>query len=482
MRRTAQRLAMNPLRALHHRPAGAYRAAGAHRHGLAAQRGVATLIVMMVLFFIISLVAAYTSRNLIFEQRTSANQYRSTQAFEAAEAGVEWAMARLNGARMLNNCTPIADPTAVSSPPEESFAERFLSIDSSTGVVTPVANRLAGCAFNGTGWECHCPASGEPSLSPSTTGAGPFPAFWVRFTTPVPVPVPSTPVRAGLVTVEVNACTRNDASCLRFDRRGEAGDGMATVWALLTLRSTMFTTPTAPLTTRGALAQATSSTLTVSNPDASSNGITIQSGQAVNLSPSSATLTLASSPGTPGTASVLDNDPSLMLPDLDPSVVAPPAHQGLTRMFISVFGMWPGTMAESPGNVNIACATSCSANSDLLPAIRLNPGRPLYVQGGGTLTIDADVGTSTAPVVIVADGSVQFDSSNRTVQGLVYSQSSLWTTGGNGTINGAAVAQAQMTVSGTLNLTYDKAVLERTRILIGTWLRVPGSWRDFKNG
>ncbi|MBK7062382.1 MAG: hypothetical protein IPH51_18705 [Rubrivivax sp.] len=35
---------------------------------------------MMVLFFIMSLVAAYTSRNLIFEQRTSANQLRSTQA------------------------------------------------------------------------------------------------------------------------------------------------------------------------------------------------------------------------------------------------------------------------------------------------------------------------------------------------------------------------------------------------------------------
>jgi hypothetical protein len=34
----------------------------------------------MLLFFIISMVAAYTSRNLIFEQRTSANQYRSTQA------------------------------------------------------------------------------------------------------------------------------------------------------------------------------------------------------------------------------------------------------------------------------------------------------------------------------------------------------------------------------------------------------------------
>ena len=47
------------------------------------QRGVATLAVVMVLFFIIALTAAYTSRNMIFEQKTSANQYRSTLAFEA---------------------------------------------------------------------------------------------------------------------------------------------------------------------------------------------------------------------------------------------------------------------------------------------------------------------------------------------------------------------------------------------------------------
>jgi hypothetical protein len=53
---------------------------------------VATLTVVMVLFFVVSLVAAYAGRTSIFEQRTSANQYRSTQALEAAEAGLEWAV------------------------------------------------------------------------------------------------------------------------------------------------------------------------------------------------------------------------------------------------------------------------------------------------------------------------------------------------------------------------------------------------------
>jgi Tfp pilus assembly protein PilX len=42
-----------------------------------AQRGAATLLVVVVLFFILALVTAYASRNLIFEQRISANNQRS---------------------------------------------------------------------------------------------------------------------------------------------------------------------------------------------------------------------------------------------------------------------------------------------------------------------------------------------------------------------------------------------------------------------
>ena len=76
------------------------------RPGPSAQRGAAALIVVMLLFFIISLVAAYAGRNLIFEQRTSTNQYRATQAFEAAEAGLEWALAMLNGGRVDGRLHP----------------------------------------------------------------------------------------------------------------------------------------------------------------------------------------------------------------------------------------------------------------------------------------------------------------------------------------------------------------------------------------
>ena len=166
------------------------------RRGAAPRRGAATLIVVMVIFFILSLVAAYASRNLIFEQRTSANQYRATQAFEAAEAGVDWALARLNEGRLTDACEPATNGT------DATFRTRYLDFDETSGVFTPrlysspsagSAPRLAGCVRTSTGWQCSCPSSGVPALT-APTGTEAFPAFRVRL-----VPVVAAPGQPGLL-------------------------------------------------------------------------------------------------------------------------------------------------------------------------------------------------------------------------------------------------------------------------------------------
>ena len=71
-------------------------------------RGVATLTLVMVLFFILAMVAAYANRNLIFEQRVSINNLRTTAAASAAEGGIDWAIAMLNGGRIDASCEPDA--------------------------------------------------------------------------------------------------------------------------------------------------------------------------------------------------------------------------------------------------------------------------------------------------------------------------------------------------------------------------------------
>ena len=103
------------------------------------QRGAAALIVTMMLFFAMVLVAVFVNRNLVFEQRSSANQLRSTQAFEAAEAGLEWALAQLdNPQRLAADCTPSTDAAATS------FRSRYLNFNRSNASFTPVTWNRAG--------------------------------------------------------------------------------------------------------------------------------------------------------------------------------------------------------------------------------------------------------------------------------------------------------------------------------------------------
>ncbi len=106
----------------------------ARRH----QRGSAALVVTLILFIVATLIAAFANRNLVFEQRASANQYRSTQAFEAAEAGLEWATA------MLNNPRPINDRCAEGDGASVNFRERYLTADPGGGALQPVTRSDAG--------------------------------------------------------------------------------------------------------------------------------------------------------------------------------------------------------------------------------------------------------------------------------------------------------------------------------------------------
>ena len=136
------------MKHLHHTASGAR-----HQHGAAA------LVVTVMLFFAMVLVTLFVNRNLVFEQRASANQYRATQAFEAAEAGAEWALAQLDNPQRLGpDCQPVNDPAA------SSFRSRYLSPENAT--FTPrawnngaVATALQPtCVRSDAGWNCSCRA------------------------------------------------------------------------------------------------------------------------------------------------------------------------------------------------------------------------------------------------------------------------------------------------------------------------------------
>jgi Tfp pilus assembly protein PilX len=475
------------------------------------QRGMATLVVVMILFFIIAMVAAYTSRNMIFEQRASANQYRATQAAEAAEAGLQWALAMLNGGRIDAAC----QPSAVLA--DGSFRARYLTvIDTTRGVTVATQGGAAKnpvmptCVFDPTGntWACNCPAVGAAVVPPVAASTQAQPFFRVQFTPLPPPPPPAVGVpRADVFMISVVGCTRPDASCLLTDAAGPTaplGDAIAVARTKVTLRSALATPPGAAITAALNVDGGVGAALTARNDEFSDGQLASTAGVTVIAGGTVSNLVFESLPGTPGSDSVVANDPDLgaALGAVNRAGDTPP-HTANDRMFSLVFGMWPETYLQQPSVVVIPCAAGCTSAVVQAQAL-LFPGHPLWVDGD--LVVDADIGSAPAiaagskyadqtllaseapangPVLLIVKGNLAL--TGGVVHGLVYRRAtaaapSPWNPGaGTTVINGALITEGSLLAVGAAAQTvnYNAAVLNRLHTRVGSFVRLPGAWRDF---
>lgn len=431
-------------------------------------RGAATLIVVMLLFFIVSLVAAYAARNLIFEQKTSTNQYRATQALEAAEAGLEWALAMLNGSRIDANCSPLVPPDFL----QDSFRQRYLAIDID-GNYTPRVRPLGGgttreqasCVQAGTGWNCSCPSGAAPTPTVPTGGAV-NPAFRVCFET-------VTPSQPGVVRVVSTGSTRFDLVDQPCDTavEGNAGDAAASVSVVAALSSALAASPGAALTA-GRDATMTGTTVTLVNTDPSSGGVTTRVGRTLTVS--STTFKRHTLPGTPE----------------DRSSIVDTQLGGLTpgEVFKSNMRMPMASYKGQPASVVVDCSTDCA--NRLNNAVQGNPGSIVWVDGDLNLSTSISLGTDGEPAMVVVDGDITLTGTNVDIVGLLYSQRDISITGTNLTVRGAVLAVRDFSRTGTNTMIeYNPAhltqpnlippVLTQLHLSSGSLVRVPGSWRDF---
>lgn len=420
------------------------------------QRGAASLVVVMVLFFVMSLVAAYTSRNLIFEQRTSMNQYRSTQAFEAAEAGLEWALTMLNGGRIGADCT---EATATAT--DTSFRQRYVVFNAAAAPNSPnfapnSTTLWPVCVWGGSSWTCSCPVSGTATLS-APSGTGIHPAFAVRFTS---VGVS----RPGVVRVEAQGCTRyvtGTGGCLDFTSSTVELEGVARLTVLAALKNAITTPPAAPISLTGSVLGGAS--VTAYNTNVDQGGVTIHAGGNV-VNPG--LLTLQSLPGAPAADSIVAADTVLSAMAADPN-----------RAFAAVFGAWPSTYRLQPATVQLDCpATGCF--TELRDAIARNPERVIWITGDLSLETAGDIGSATGPAAIVVNGRVRFLTSNVHIYGLVYATNGNWS--GDGNIHGATFVNDDLGAAATHRVYMDKAILDILRLRQGSFVRLPSSWRDFQ--
>lgn len=428
------------------------------------QQGAAALVIVMMLFFIMSLVAAYASRNLIFEQRISANNYRSTQAFDAAEAGLEWAIAMLNGGRIDEVCSPSTDPV------QKSFRERYLQ-PNAAGVL-PALN--PSCVRSNDGWSCSCPIAGNPVLdAPATIEAAPTFRLTLQAATG----------RPELVRVSIEGCSSFGTPCVAAGSRADAN---AKVEAMLGQAPALTQTPVAAITVRGALDAATADFV---NPD--TTGIAINAGGATNAprvtGPAGMSASRAQS------ALVVSNDPSL-------SGVTPAG--GLSKgemMFLATFGVPPAAFRVQPAVVRLSCGDGCGAA--LQDAAVRFPARMIWIDGDLDLSADTvlKLGSAASPLLLVVDGNINWAAgSDVFIHGLLYVRGASWASvGATATVLGALIAEGEaamdpaddgrFTIVGEPRFVFDAAVVDHLKEVqarrvfdFGSFARLPGSWRDFR--
>lgn len=408
----------------------------------ASERGAAALIVVVLLYAAMALIAVFTNRSLIFEQRTSANQYRSTMAMESAEAGLEWATAMLNRkGRISPSCETV-------TPGTDNFKDRYLTVGATTGALTARAGTIhAACVTNqtGSGWICSCPTAGTaPAPVVPATASGFNPSFAV---------VLQTSPTTGTVRVSSYGCTSliTNTTC--------TGDAAAAVQVTLGQLSGLSTPPAAPLTARGSVSVGNAA-LGVTNGTPSTNGITINAGLGIDAT----NLRISTVPGTPPTATLVGNDSSLASTTED-------------QMFQSFFNM-PKAQYKSladkviPGPANGGAITTAYAAPD--------EARRMWIEGDLSITSNTTIGSLTDPVVLVVNGNVNFSGTIR-IFGVIYSTGMTWdnTGGGGALIQGAVISEGNYTGNGTPDYFYDPRVLEKLQFELTSFVRVPGSWRDF---
>lgn len=439
-----------------------------------ATRGLAALVVVMGLFLLLALVAAYANRNIIIEQRISAGSVRAELATQAADSAIDWVAAMLNTGRIDNYCQPTDDATM------SSFRNRYLLRNTETNGYdyvnrTNSASRFyAGCRMGADAMHCICPSSHGQGLTPGGGDANSA-AFRVTYDVPVSSSPPET--RPATITVQVRGCanagTMSDG-CLA-DTGTPVTDAIVDVRAHLGLVKALPAPPAATLTVGRYLSASSATAINLANTDPQT-GMGVQAGGAP-VWPSGVAPTIQ---GPAGSSS--DNASRILAPStaLATQYSSTPSGSGCENgncFFRRFFAMDQSLYKRQPAVVRVDCSAGCTL-SDLESSgwTGQNAGRPVFVSGD--LTIDSSptgaLGSSTLPILLVVSGTLTVTESMDLV-GLIYAHDINWSASG-GSVRGAVVAAQDLTLAGALTAAYDTDVLKRMRDTYGSFVRIPAGW------
>jgi hypothetical protein len=405
----------------------------------AGSRGGAALPVVLTVAGVLLLLAGVVHGHLLTSQRLAANQQRAAIAAEAADAGIDWMLGRLNAGTPVDAaCRPDTGSTG------PAFRETFAGAPTDDGVWNPSPHPAA-CTIREAGWACRCPTSGA---TPADTDPSPHAAFSVRLDADIP---------GDVMRLTAIGCSGWAPDCggpdgARADARARAAISVGHLPALAH-------PPAAALTVHGRLdlGDAPWSVAAGVRPGT----LAVRTGGPVNARH----LGVQGPPGTPRSALVSAADPSLR--------TAEPASA-----FARQFHMDPAAWRALPAVREVACGTPC--DTALLALLGPRVHHPmLWLAGGLHLAAPATLGTPERPVLLVVDGPVHLAAAVQ-VHGLVWARSPRWDAPGPAEVTGAVVAEGDLSGRGDTRVRHDPATLQALHHRTGTFVRVPGSWRDFE--
>lgn len=414
------------------------------RHG---QRGVAAMLTTLLLFLGIALILIYTNRGAIIEQRLAGGDVRGRQAFAAANAGVDHALAYMQDGGIDHDDDGTAD--TISS---------LTLTNSGTGVSTVPSYYVARYCVAGS-------EAGAICSSGHTTG----------------------------ITGSCGAVTGSHVAVVSC---GWSDDDSSVQRVVQVLRGTASTAGVvaAPLVARGT-ANLLTGGASIFNYF---NDLTVWSGGSL-LGQSNTGKTFTRDIGDPQHGFV-DPDFEYRVPEnSSPGCNSAPAGyacstQGSSFGHDTIFGdstlanatsdaFFRRFLGQSPTSYRDSVATwvvdapggttVSGADSGDVGSVAGKNGQVVWVEGDLTLP---SLGSQTEPSILVVNGDLNLQGSP-VVNGLIYVTGQV-TGSGTPTIYGAMIAAGGATANGNIKIVYDPEALAMVEN-IGKAARVPGGFRDW---
>jgi len=381
------------------------------------QRGAATLITSLILLVAMTIITIFAARSALMEQKIFANEFRSKQAFEAAEAGLGYAIAYLltagGGDKDSDGIIDDVDVDNDSNIPNNTLAN---SSKYHVDLVDNSAGKFTNITVTSTG------LSDDDSAT--------------AIVSQIVAIVPAIPDVPGNPLISKGAVSINGAAEIINP------EGNATIW-----------TGDNTVTFSGASGK-------TKIPDPSNPAVLIDSSDSNGLGPD-----------------VIAGDTNLSaLTDAQFFE----AFMGTDKSSYQGSGQVREVAAADAGNAYSAGTPGIDLAREEILWVNGNPSLSGNVTVGCTVTVTGGnvcPSANTKPVVLVIDGNL---SGNGTVKvyGLVYITGD-FAGSGNLEVTGAVIMEGDVTGTGSLNVTYDSSVLQAAGSIPLAAGSLAGSWHDF---